>query len=49
MKLKKKCKVLHPGRNDCMHQYMLGADWLESTSAEDDLRVLENTKFNVSQ
>ncbi|KAK4825638.1 hypothetical protein QYF61_001423 [Mycteria americana] len=41
---KGKCKVLHPGRNKPRHQYMLGADQLESSLAEKDLRVLVDTK-----
>ncbi|KAJ7401356.1 ring finger protein 217 [Pitangus sulphuratus] len=37
---KGKCGVLHLGRNNPGHQYRLGANLLESSSAEKDLRIL---------
>lgn len=40
MKFHKECKVLHLRRNNPGHQYMLGADWLENSLAENDLEVL---------
>jgi len=41
MRLSKgKCRVLHLGRNNHMHQYRLGDELLEMNSAEKDLEVL---------
>ena len=41
--------VLHLGRNNSMHQYMLGAIHLEINFAEKDLGLLVDTKLNTSQ
>ena len=46
---KSKCRVLHLGRNNCMHQYRLGDDVLERNSAEMDLGVLVNDRLTMSQ
>ncbi|KAK4830730.1 hypothetical protein QYF61_013180 [Mycteria americana] len=37
------------GRNNLRHQYLLRADWLESSSAEEDLGVMVDSKLNISQ
>ncbi|XP_062425692.1 protein Abitram isoform X1 [Rhea pennata] len=46
---KGKCGVPHLGRNIPVQQYKLGADLLESSSAEKDLGVLVDDKLAMSQ
>ncbi|KAK4826430.1 hypothetical protein QYF61_008963 [Mycteria americana] len=46
---KGKCKVLHLGTNNPMHQYMLGAAQLESSFTGKDLGTLVDTKWNMCQ
>jgi len=46
---KSKCRVLHLGRNNPMHQDRLGADLLESSSAGRDLGVLVDDRFTLRQ
>ena len=44
-----KCEVLHLGTNNSMHQYKLGADWLESNSEEKRLEILVINKLSMDQ
>ena len=41
---KGKCRVLHPGSNNCKHQYRLGANLLENCY-EEELYVLVDNRL----
>ena len=46
---KSKCRALRLGRNNHMHQYRLGDDLLEISSAEKELGVLMDNRLAMSQ
>jgi len=43
---RRKRTVVHLGRNNHRHQYMLGANQLETSFAGKDLGILVDTKWN---
>ena len=46
---KGKCKVLHLGKNNLMHQHRLGTDLLEMSSADKNLGILVDNRLTMNQ
>jgi len=46
---KAKCQVLHSNHNNSMKCYTFGEEWLESCLVEKDLRVLVDSRLNITQ
>lgn len=44
-----RCRVLHLGKNNCVHQYTLGVDLLQRSSTEKDLGILMDNRLAASQ
>ncbi len=46
---KSKYRIVHLGRNNCIHQYWLGDELLERGSAKKDLGVLVDNRLAMNQ
>ena len=46
---KARCKVLHPGCGNPKQRYRSGREWLESSPEENELGLLVDERFNMSQ
>jgi len=46
---KAKCQALHFSHNNLVQRYRLGEGWLESCPVEKDLRMLVDSRLNMSQ